>query len=579
MVSFFVKHLAQEEGPQPSRRMMVSRKTGVEGGKVMASRKHYDIPMEYTVYEENGNQPVTYDANFPSGKYSALDYTPIYEHHRFVEWRTAPYDAEAQGEIKTVDADTTVSLGIKRIYAIWQTPASVTFDATTNGGQMPSDWVAPDYYSGQPYGELPKPTKTGEVFIGWYTANDVRVTASSEVESDSVVLTARYSVVNYATSFEVTTTSSYKKFGIYSTAQTSSPTVVDWGDGETDVISGNISQLVHTFPASSTTYTVRISDTIYSFGLSTNNATWYQTNSNVAYTLKKVLTISPNITSLPSYAFYSCGALTNAMLPSSTSFKTVPTGCFNACSTLANVTIPASVTTINSDAFRNCTSSNFNAITIPANCTTISQYAFYQCYYLKPKFEANTTSTTTFETYCFSYTMYNGTAGTIDLSNRKVTSIPSYCFYYCRYLKHISFPTGLTSIGTYAFRYCWNQSSATGDCDVPEGVTTIGTYAFANTSYLSSITLPSTLASIGNNAFYYATRLATITVNRSTAPGLGTSPFGGSATYYTGRTYYSAGTNRLYVPAGATGYDTGNWLDPLQDSTKCGFTLVEMEEI
>ena len=48
---------------------------------------------------------------------------------------------------------------------------------------------------------------------------------------------------------------------------------------------------------------------------------------------------------------------------------------------------------------------------------------------------------------------------------------------------------------------------------------------------------------------------------------------GQNSTIYTGRTSYSVGTNKLYAPAGATGYDTGNWASVLLDSIKCGFTL------
>ena len=49
--------------------------------------------------------------------------------------------------------------------------------------------------------------------------------------------------------------------------------------------------------------------------------------------------------------------------------------------------------------------------------------------------------------------------------------------------------------------------------------------------------------------------------------------FGNSPDNYTGRNTYNTGENTLYVPAGATGYDTGQWLDPLQNAEKCGFTL------
>lgn len=71
-----------------------------------------------------------------------------------------------------------------------------------------------------------------------------------------------------------------------------------------------------------------------------------------------------------------------------------------------------------------------------------------------------------------------------------------------------------------------------------------------------------------------AVNLGTIIAPWKKAPSMyGYSPFGGSTSSYTGYNTRSTGTNKLYVPADATGYDTGTWLDPLQNSEKCGFTL------
>ena len=53
----------------------------------------------------------------------------------------------------------------------------------------------------------------------------------------------------------------------------------------------------------------------------------------------------------------------------------------------------------------------------------------------------------------------------------------------------------------------------------------------------------------------------------------GSSSFGSSSQNYVGYNFRNTGENTLYVPAGATGYDTGKWLDPLQNAEKCGFTL------
>ena len=538
------------------------------------------------------DEPIPVYGNFPSGTYSALSYVPEFAHRRFVGWYDSP---SFTNQILSSDS---IIYDVSAVYARWQEPTTVTFDATTNGGAMPSAWVSPDYYEGQPYGTLPEPEKDGETFIGWYTSGGTRVTESSSVSSGT--LTARYMSISYATTFTVTTTSSYKNTGIYSATRYSSsdPIIVDWGDDTIDIIDGNISQLTHTY-SSVGTFTVRISDNISTFAPSYNNSTWYNTTSQNRYTLKTVTALSNKITALTSYAYYYCAALTSVVIPQSAS--TVPTYCFYYCSSLTGVTLPDSVTSIGdyafsysglrsssfelplalksigSYAFSNITNSYFTALTIPSLVTNIGQNAFYYCYYLHPVFEYNSTNTLTLGTYAFAYTMYNGSAVTLDLSQRKITSIPASCFYYCRYLKEIIWPYRLTTINASAFRYCFYVAAAEGEIVIPEGVTTIGgTYAFANCSYLTSVTLPSTLGNLNNYTFYYCTRLATIHAHRLTAPTVSAATFGNSSTYYTGRTSYSAGTNRLYVLSGASGYTSSYWSSVLCNASCCGYTLEEM---
>ena len=541
-----------------------------------AVRKHYDMPMQYTINECNGNAPTAVNVYFPSGTYEDLDYTPTWPGHRFVGWYTtsATPSTTAPTSGTQVQKGDSVVFDRSTVYARWQLPTTVTFDATTNGGTMPSGWTSHDYYEGQPYGTLPEPTKAGEVFLGWFTSGGTRVTESSTVTTGT--LTARYAAIAWGTTYSCTTTSTYKNTGIYSANRYSSsdPIVVDWGDGTNDVVYGNISQLAHTY-SSATTYTVKISDNISTFCPSYNNSTWYQTTSQNQYTFKKVLTLSSKVTQLSAYAFYYCSAMTDAIIPSGAT--SIPTYCFYYCTSLksSSVQLPSTVTSIANNAFYHCLSSNFSSITIPAACTSIGDHAFYNCYYLHPVFESGSSSLT-LNTYSFGYCGFNGSAFTIDLSPRKITSIPNSCFYYCRYLKGVTLPQGLTSIGASAFRQCFYYAASTGTVEIPEGVTSIsGPYAFANCSYLTAVTLPSTLTNLNNYTFYYCTRLATITSNRSTAPTVSAATFGNSTTYYTGRTSYSSGTNKLYVPAGATGYDASYWASILLNSTRCGFTLVE----
>ena len=104
-------------------------------------------------------------------------------------------------------------------------------------------------------------------------------------------------------------------------------------------------------------------------------------------------------------------------------------------------------------------------------------------------------------------------------------------------------------------------------------VTSIGYKAFYGCFSLKSITIGNSVTSIGEYAFSDCSGLTTITCNALTAPTIQNSTFGNGSADYIGRNTYNTGNNKLIVPAGATGYDSSYWADPLQDNTKCGFTL------
>jgi hypothetical protein len=49
--------------------------------------------------------------------------------------------------------------------------------------------------------------------------------------------------------------------------------------------------------------------------------------------------------------------------------------------------------------------------------------------------------------------------------------------------------------------------------------------------------------------------------------------FGYNASTWVGYNTRSTGENKLYVPSGATRYNSGYWSDPLCNADKCGFTI------
>ena len=101
-------------------------------------------------------------------------------------------------------------------------------------------------------------------------------------------------------------------------------------------------------------------------------------------------------------------------------------------------------------------------------------------------------------------------------------------------------------------------------------------FAFRGCSGLTSIDLtPFAAAPITNinSVFDGCINLSNIVMPWNIAPGTNMWSFGSQETTYTGLNTRSTGKNILYVPSDATGYDSGYWLDPLCNASKCGFTL------
>lgn len=105
---------------------------------------------------------------------------------------------------------------------------------------------------------------------------------------------------------------------------------------------------------------------------------------------------------------------------------------------------------------------------------------------------------------------------------------------------------GVTSIGRYAFERC----DILAEVELPDGLTSIGDGAFQWCSELVLTELPANIISIGNFAFYCCTGLTELTFASNPAPALGGGVFIGCTNLKT-----------IHIPAGAAGYDGGNWLD------------------
>jgi hypothetical protein len=176
--------------------------------------------------------------------------------------------------------------------------------------------------------------------------------------------------------------------------------------GDANLVAGNIKSGVSIFGVNGTLAGGSGGNTDMEDSLITRNVS--------SYTNDRVTTIG-------SYAFYYCTALTTASFPEVT---TIRANAFYACKALTTVSFPLA-TTIGKSAFEYCfdlTTANF------PRATTINGYAFYNC-----------TALTT-------------------ASFPEVTTIGSSAFCSCFNLTTASFPE-VTTIGSSAFCKCYNLKS------------------------------------------------------------------------------------------------------------------------
>ena len=244
--------------------------------------------------------------------------------------------------------------------------------------------------------------------------------------------------------------------------------------------------------------------------------------------------IGSNITSIGSYAFQNCSRLQSITIPEG--IKKIGSYAFYGCSSLQNITIPSSVTSIGSYAFQYC--SSLQTITIPEGVTRIENYAFQYCSSLQ------------------SISIPEG-----------VTKIDSNTFSNCSSLQNITIPSSVTSIGSSAFYNCSSLQSIS----IPEGVTKIDSNTFNNCSSLQNISIPSSVTSIGSNAFQSCSLLSTIILKAMTPPSIQSNTFSSVGTKVP-----SSISKILYIPEGASDYESGDWKSYIVDK---GFEISNSEPI
>lgn len=190
------------------------------------------------------------------------------------------------------------------------------------------------------------------------------------------------------------------------------------------------------------------------------------------------LVIPNGVTSISSYAFYNCSALTSVKIPSSVT--SVGSYAFYNCSTLTSVDISSNLTIIDSYAFYGC--SGLTSMEIPSSVRDIGSYAFSGCSGL--------------------------TSVNIPLG---VTSIKEATFSGCKKLTNVTIPNSVTIIGVEAFSGCYNLSSII----LQEGLETIAVGAFSFCKSLHSVVLPNSVSRICGESFGFCSSLTSFTISES----------------------------------------------------------------
>ncbi len=272
--------------------------------------------------------------------------------------------------------------------------------------------------------------------------------------------------------------------------------VVDWGDGNTDTMTGTSAGIV--------VYKTHTYSNAGNYVIALESATTIYFSASASY--PEVLSKENAGNNNEHKAYSSClkkVELGNNVVLNSYTFQNF----FN----LETITIPKNMTSIGNSVFFICY--NLKCIVIPNEMTSISSSCFGYCYGLKhiilPK------SITSFSNNCFQYCQ----SLTRLIVPPLVTQIRNNNFQYCYCLNTIIMPTNITSIGTGAFQSCYSlgeintrnvtsiEGSAFGSCfslqkvQISNSLTSFGTYVFQNCYSLCYALIPKTITNIPNGIF------------------------------------------------------------------------------
>lgn len=215
--------------------------------------------------------------------------------------------------------------------------------------------------------------------------------------------------------------------------------------------------------------------------------------------------IADSVTSIGNFAFWGCGALASVYIPDG--LTSIGDGAFQTCDALAAIDLPESVMHLGRCAFHTNTRTSTPTPTSEPMNQAWSEPEHDEPAVPEPPCEP-VSPITDFEIENGVLKKYLGKSKTVVIPEGVVTSIGDEAFIWCRFIKSIYIPNGITNIRHKAFEWCDSLESIY----IPESVTSIGIEAFYNCGALASIEIPNSVTSIGDKAFMGCESLTSIEI-------------------------------------------------------------------
>ena len=402
--------------------------------------------------------------------------------------------------------------------------------------------------------EVPAPDNPGCTFLGWYDANDVKISEEgsfdfvlSAFDADAVY-TARWQ--ECATTLTVNDENAGSVSGLEGTtvvggevtvtAETNPGyTFIGWYDGDTKVSAEGSYDFTFTMTAEAKVYTakwikVRVVSEDTSKGTVSELTEEYllgdkvsvTATPNLGYTFIGWYNDDEKLADTLTYEFampaenvtYTAKWTLNAGMEQFT-FTSSPTSLTITGVTDGSVTslvVPSYVTEINRGAFSSCKS--LESIEIPFVGATNDATSRNNFGYIFGAGNSNYNSTYVPKSLreviitggtIIGMNAFNGCTGLTSVTiGNGVTSIGEYAFFECTGLTSVTIGNGVTRIWISAFYGCTGLASVT----LPNSLNRIDNGAFQNCASLTSITIPDSVTSVGDYAFAGCTGLASVTI-------------------------------------------------------------------